>query len=148
MFLPTGEATEAVDVMQHIWSGHWPEFRSPQLKGLWLAGKTAWQNVHLQSGQNYPARVLAQSPAGSALAYAWEIMEESGAKSTGGDFESPPQSLPGLVSAGAAEVQVKAPAKPGAYRLFVYARDGHDEAAYANIPFYVDAKAPAVAAQP
>src|ERR1035437_993885 len=34
-----------------------------------------------------------------------------------------------------AEAQVKAPAKPGPYRLFVYALDGHGKAAYSNISF-------------
>jgi len=44
------------------------------------------------------------------LIYSFEIMEESGAQSTGGDFESVPRRLPGLVSNGAAgEAQVKAP---------------------------------------
>ena len=76
-------------------------------------------------------------------------MEESGAQSTGGDFESQPQRLPGLVSPEAAgEAQVKAPAKPGAYRLFAYVLNGHDRAAYANIPFFVDAKTSTVASQP
>ena len=148
MFLPTGEATETVDLMQYIWTGNWPEFRSPQLKGFWLDGKTAQQSVHLNAGQNYSAKVLAQSSGKIPLKYSWEIMEESSAKSTGGDFESQPQSLAGLVSAGAtAEAQITAPAKPGAYRLFVYALDNHGKAAYANIPFYVDAKISNVAAQ-
>jgi len=148
MFLANGAATETVDVMQYLWTGHWPEFRSPQMKGLWLDGKTARQNIHLNAGQNYAAKVLTQSPADSSLRYSWEIMEESGAKTTGGDFESQPQRLPGLVSEGGTEAQVKAPAKPGAYRLFVYVLDGHDQAAYANIPFYVDAKNATIAAQP
>ena len=149
MFLPSGEATETVDVMQFVWTGRWPEFRSPQLKGLWLDGKTAQQSVRLSAGQSYPAKVLAQSPANAALTYSWDIMEESGAQSTGGDFESQPQRLHGLVSPGAAgEAQVKAPAKPGAYRLFAYVLNGHDRAAYANIPFYVDAKTSTVASQP
>lgn len=149
MFLPSGEGTETVDVMQNIWTGRWPEFRSPQLKNFSLAGKTSHQNVHLNAGQDYTAKVLAQSPDNAALTYVWEIMEESGAKSTGGDFESQPQHLPGLVSGDTAGgAQVKAPAKPGAYRLFVYALNGHDKAAYANIPFFVDATTSTVAAQP
>ncbi len=148
MFLSTGEGTEAVDVMQHLWTGNWPELRSPQLKGFWLDGKTARQNVHLNAGQDYAAKVRAQSPAEPVLKYSWEILEESSAQTTGGDFESRPQSLPGLIAPGAAaEARVKAPAKPGAYRLFVYALDGHGNAAYANIPFYVDANNTTVAAQ-
>jgi hypothetical protein len=149
MFLPSGEATEAVDVMEYVWTGRWPEVRSPQLKGLWLDGKTAEQNVRLSPGQNYPARVLAQTSAAVSLTYTFEIMEESGAQSTGGDFESAPRRLPGLVSSGAlGEAQVKAPAKPGAYRLFAYVFNGRGKAAYGNIPFYVDAKTSAVASRP
>ena len=149
MFLPTGEATETVDVMQHLWTGSWPAFRSPQIKSVSLDGKTARQNIHLNAGQSYAAKVLAQPPADASLKYSWEIMEESSAQTTGGDFESRPQTLPGLVADGAAAAaHLKAPAKPGAYRLFVYVLDTHGKAAYANIPFYVDAKPATVAAQP
>jgi len=65
------------------------------------------------------------------------------AQSIGGDFESQPEDLPGLVSENSAGgAQINAPAKPGAYRLFVYALDNHGKGAYANIPFYVDTKSP------
>jgi hypothetical protein len=149
MFLADGETTEAVDVMQFVWTGHWPEIRCPQLKGLWLDGKTACQNVHLTSGQSCTAKVVVQSPGKSPLTYSWEIMEESDAHSTGGDFESRPRSLPGLVSPGAdGEARLKAPGKPGAYRLFAYVHDNNGRAAYANIPFYADAKTASVAARP
>ena len=147
MFLPSGETTESVDAMQYAWTGHWPEFRSPQLKGLWLDGKTARENVRLSAGQNCTAKVLAESPVSAALVYRWEILEESAAQSVGGDRESQPERLAGLVSEGAgAEANIKAPAKPGAYRLFVYASDGRGKAAYANIPFFVDGKTAALAA--
>lgn len=146
MFLPSGEETEPVDVMEYLWTGRWPAFRSPQMKGFWLDGKTAWQNIHLAAGQNYPVKILARSAVDAPLIYSLEIMPESDATSEGGDFEVRPQSLPGLVfPVTAGDGQVKAPAKPGAYRLFAYVRDHHDKAAYANIPFYVDAKTSAVA---
>lgn len=149
MFLASGEATETVDVMEYIWTGRWPEFRSPQLKGFWLDGKTAPQNVRLSPGQNYAAKVQAQTAGAALLTYSFEIMEESAAKSTGGDFESQPQRLSGLVSAGASgEAKVKAPTKPGAYRLFAYVFNGHGQAAYGNIPFYVDVKTSSVASRP
>jgi len=149
MFLPTGEATETVDVLQYLWTGRWPEFRSPQLKSFTLDGKTAPQSVKLNPEQSYPAKILAKSPSNSPLTYNWEIMEESGAQSTGGDFEAPPQRLPGLVTAGVAgEATIKAPTKPGAYRLFAYVLDAHGKAAHANIPFYVEAKPSTVALRP
>jgi len=148
MFLASGEETETVDVLQHLWTGQWPQVRCPQLKGFTLDGKTASQNVRLKPGQSYSAKVVAESPARLPLNYSWEIMEESAEQTTGGDFEFTPPRLPNLVSNGAAgAAEVKAPEKPGAYRLFVYASDGQGKAAYANIPFYVDGKASTVASQ-
>ena len=100
-----------------------------------------------------PARVTRQKfwcnhPLMSKLTYVWEIMEESDAQSTGGDSESQPRRLPGLVSSKSpGTAQVKAPKKTGAYRLFVYALDNHGKAAYANIPFFVDAGTSPVAAK-
>jgi len=149
MFLPSHEATETVDVMQYLWTGAWPEFRCPRMKGFWLNEKTANENVRLTAGQGYAAKVIVQSAPGATLKYVWEIMEESSAQSVGGDSEAPPRRFPGLVSPtspGAAEV--KAPEKTGAYRLFVYALDEHGKAAYANIPFFVDARTSAAVTKP
>lgn len=149
MFLASGEATEAVDVMQHLWTGEWPAHRSPEVKGFWLDGKTAYQNVRLTADKSFFSRVRAVSPSGNdALTYRWEVRPESTATSVGGDFEAAPKPIPGLVIPGKpGEAEVKAPAKPGAYRLFVYVLNGHDRAGYANIPFYVDAKGDTVAAR-
>ena len=149
MFLESGEETETVDVLHRLWTGQWPEFRCPQLKDFTLDGKTAQQNVRLKAGASYAARLLAQSPSQAPLTYSWEVMEESGAQSTGGDFEPVPQRLPGLVAPGAADqAQIKAPSKPGAYRLFIYVLDSHGKAAHANIPFFVDEKASGVVTSP
>jgi hypothetical protein len=140
VFLASGEQTESVDVLQHLWSGHWPTNRSPEIQGAWLNGETARQSVHLKPGAAYTAKVLANDPDKDALAYSWEIMKESSATSVGGDFESKPASLPGLIqNPAASEVTLAAPQQPGAYRLFAYIRDGHGHAAHVNIPFYVDA---------
>ena len=148
MFLASGESTETVDVMEHLWTGRWPENRSPHIEGIWLNGKTAEQNVHLSAGQRYPVKVEARPDSITPFKYTFEIMEESDAKTVGGDFEAQPQPLAGLVTINAAgEAHVKAPAKPGAYRLFVYVFNGHGKAAYGNIPFYVDVKNPSVVSQ-
>ena len=66
-------------------------------------------------------------------------MEESTDLKWGGDFESKPRALPDCIAEpNKTEVVLKAPAKPGAYRLFVYVLDGKGHAAHVNIPFYVD----------
>jgi hypothetical protein len=139
MFLSSGEETAPVDVMHHIWTGSWPANRCPRLEGTWLDGKTALQDVHLYSGQTYNAKVAASDSDQDALTYRWEVMHESTETKVGGDAESKPAPLPGLIADPAASnISLKAPDKPGAYRLFTYVFDGHGHAAHANIPFYVD----------
>jgi hypothetical protein len=139
MFLASGEETATVDALHYIWTGQWPANLSPRIQGAWLDGKTARQNIHLKAGQTCPAKVVVVDADGDTLSYRWEVMEESAASTTGGDAESIPNVVPGLIEAGrAGNVVLTAPAGSGAYRLFAYAMDGKGHAAHVNIPFYVD----------
>ncbi len=138
MFLENGEETATVDVLHRAWNGEWPQNRSPHLAGAWLEGKTASQNVRLKPGQTCTAKVQASDPDQDPLHYSWEVLEESTDLKWGGDFETKPKCLPELIAEPRkSEVNLKAPSKPGAYRLFVYVFDGHGHAAHANIPFQV-----------
>jgi len=47
-FTEDDKATESVDVMQYLWTGEWPENRSPQIKSFLLDGKDAYSSVTLQ----------------------------------------------------------------------------------------------------
>jgi hypothetical protein len=60
--------------------------------------------------------------------------------SEGGDFEARPKPVENafLTSANGGQASLKAPKKEGAYRLFVYVTDGHNNVATANLPFYVN----------
>lgn len=142
MFLESGEETATVDVLHYFWNGAWPTNRSPRLEQAQLAGKTAAENIHLKPGESCTAEVRVTDPDQDPLAYSWELLEESTDLKWGGDFETKPKALPQcLTSAYAARVALKAPERPGAYRLFAYVRDGQGHAAHANIPFKVDAPA-------
>jgi hypothetical protein len=139
MFMPTGEKTESVDVMQYLWTGEWPENRAPRIERPTLDGQTATDDVTLQPGQTVPAEVVATDPEGDTLRYEWEVREESQAQTEGGDDEEVPALIEGAVDpSDAAQVTVTTPTEPGAYRLFVNVYDGNNSAAHANIPFYVD----------
>lgn len=139
MFLESGEETATVDALHYIWTGKWPTNRSPRLEGAWLDGKTALQNVHLKANQTYLAKVSASDPDNDPLSYAWEVLEEATDLKWGGDFESKPKAVPDLiVDSTKCQITLRTPAKPGAYRLFAYVRDGKGHAAHANIPFFVD----------
>jgi hypothetical protein len=145
VFLDSGEQTESVEILQHLWSDKWPSNRCPEIVGASLNGETAHQSVHLRPGAPYPAKVSANDPDNDPLVYSWEVLGESAATTVGGDFETKPKSLPGVIqNPSTNEILLNAPSQPGAYRLFAYVRDGKGHAAHVNIPFYVD---PPTAAQ-
>jgi hypothetical protein len=142
MFLGTGEETAPVDVMHYLWTGAWPANRSPRLEGAWLDGKTANQNIRLKPGQTYVAKVQASDPDQDPLTYFWDVMEESTEHKTGGDAESKPRQLSGLIEdPKRSEIALNSPTQPGAYRMYAYVFDGKGHAAHVNIPFYVDSPA-------
>jgi hypothetical protein len=138
VYLSSGEETETVDVLEHFWTGQWPDNRSPTVKSMTLAGKHATDNITLQAGQSYPAVFNAADPESDILSYRWEVRIESSSTDIGGDHEETPQVISGLIENGqTATVTLRTALKRGAYRLFVYAFDDHNHAAHANIPFYV-----------
>jgi hypothetical protein len=138
MFTESGEETEAVDAMHLYWNGEWPANRSPVLSSIRFDSQSAMQSVVLEAGQTYLAEVEVADPDGDALSYHWEVKPESTDKQVGGDFEHTIDSLEGVIDSPAtAKTNVTVPDVPGAYRLFVYAYDGNNHAAHANIPFLV-----------
>ena len=138
MFLEDGTETEAIDVMEFVWTGAWPENRSPQIQSMTLDARRAEQDIKLAPGGTFTATVKATDPNGDKLSYRWEVMQESNATQTGGDLEEVPQVIPGLISqADSGQIQLTAPKQSGAYRLFVYVYDGKGHAGHANIPFFV-----------
>jgi hypothetical protein len=141
IFTEDGQESEVVDLMQYLWTGRWPKNRAPHISELRLDGKLASDVVYLQAGKTYPALATVADPDKDALSYRWELLPESTDLKNGGDRESRPTALPGLLKpAGGSQPQLQAPAQPGAYRLFVYATDGHGNVATGNVPFYVKEK--------
>ena len=139
LFTEKGEETEVMDVMQYLWSGTWPHNQAPHLYSLQLAGKKAVQNVYLKAGGSYPVLAVVIDPDGDNLTYRWELLPEPTQVGEGGDFEARPKPVADAfpTSTGKGQASLKAPQKTGAYRLFVYVTDGHNNVATANLPFYV-----------
>ncbi|MBT9392676.1 hypothetical protein KLP40_05825 [Hymenobacter sp. NST-14] len=138
IFTEDGKESEVVDVMQYLWSGQWPANRAPHLADFRLNNQPATAGIYLQPGKTYPAVVTVTDPDQDPLTYRWELLPESTDLKSGGDRESRPVAVPGRIPARAgAQTTLKAPAKEGAYRLFIYTYDGHDNVAVANIPFFV-----------
>ena len=139
IFMENGNETEAVDVMHFLWNRSWPENRSPKIEDFTLNGKTAYQNVSLQSGETYTSIANINDEDHDSLEYIWDIMPESTDLKEGGDHEKRPKSIKGLfLEKNSGKLIFKTPETTGAYRLFVYANDGNKHTATANIPFYVN----------
>lgn len=138
IFLEDGKETESVDVMHYIWNGKWPSNRTPIIIDYKLDGKTALDNVLLNEEGQYVAQIEVMDFENDAIVYDWEIMPESTDLKDGGDLEERPEPIKDLIiSQKINKVTFKAPTK-GVYRLFVYASDGNNQAATANIPFMVE----------
>ncbi len=138
LFTEEGEETEAIDVMHKMWTGKWPDNRVPRLVSALLDGKERFDNIYLEPGEDYRAEILAVDPDDDSLSYRVEILHESNDLKMGGDRESRPDSVPGLVhSAVEGRIEFTTPGQEGPYRLFVYVLDHHNHAATVNFPFFV-----------
>jgi hypothetical protein len=139
VFLPNGVETEVVDVIQQNWSGKLPENKSPKIKSLLIEGKAAKDNIYLDQDNTYLAKADILEPENEPLRYEWVIMPESTTTKAGGDFEEKPEAMPELLKESKGNtLTFVTPTQPGAYRLFVYAYDQHNNAAVANTIFYVN----------
>lgn len=137
IFMENGNETESVDVMHYIWQNEWPANRSPKLVEFKLDDKTAYESIFLSLNKHYEAEVEIEDSEGDEINYFWDIKPESTDLGDGGDFESTPESLTGLIHGEGNTIDLTAPSVAGAYRLFIYADDGHGNTAHANIPFFV-----------
>lgn len=138
LFTEEGQESEVVDVMQYLWTGSWPANRAPHLSSFLLDGKKATDQVYLQPGKSYAVSTEVTDPDQDKLSYRWELLHESTDLKEGGDRESRPAAVPDRISSTReGQATLKTPEQEGAYRLFVYAYDGQNNVATANIPFYV-----------
>lgn len=134
MFLATGEKTPLVDVMTHEFSGRWPVNRSPQVWAL----KVPFALDRVAAGTEFTVSADVRDPDKDSLSYEWIVVAESADRRGGGALEKIPDSLPECtVSAEGGRAVIRTPAKPGAYRLFLYVRDAHGGGTAENVPFWV-----------
>ena len=139
MFSASGESTESIDRLHLAWKGSLPTNQSPQIADFSLLqnGKKIPENI-LASGDRYQVTANFSDPDGDKLKIDWQIISESTDVKSGGDAESAPPSIPGLIKSKQKDkMEFVAPKKEGAYRVFVFAYDRNGNMGYFNIPFYV-----------
>lgn len=139
LFTELGEKTEAINVMEYFWSGKWPQNMAPRMLDIKIEGKGGrFDNVKLNKNKTYSASFVIEHPDKQSLKVRAEILAEPTELSDGGDFEKRPETIEGLIiEAGINTIKFKTPTNKGAYRLFVYVTDQNNNAATANIPFFV-----------
>ena len=134
MFLATGEKTPLVDVMAYEFRGAWPANRSPEIVSL----KAPFAFDRVPPGVEFTVTARLHDPENDALKSEWLVIAESTDRKNGGDPEQAPDVHPEcIILADVERVVLRTPARSGAYRLFLYVRDGHGGGTTENIPFYV-----------
>ncbi len=139
-FLPGRlEPLGAIDAMAKAWTKAYPSDRAPLVKSL---TSTAAKAYVAPEGE-YTAQMEAVDPEGDQLRYSFEVRPEmKGSEGPIGAVGAEPPVIKGaIVKTTGNKVIFKAPATPGAYRLFAYARDSFSVAT-ANFPFYSKAGTP------
>jgi hypothetical protein len=138
IFTEKGEESEVVDVMQYLWTGAYPQNQAPHLYAFQLDHKRANHSIYLKPGSAYAVSAVASDPNDDALTYSWDLLPEATKVGEGGDHEDKPEALQLKFKAtGKGKITITSPEKEGAYRLFVYVKDGKNKVATGNIPFFV-----------
>ncbi len=134
MFLDSGEGLESVDVMTTFWTGR-AVARAPRVERFHCdVGQK-----EVLPGSKLRAEATVTDPNGDALAFKWVLRPEVTDTRFAGEGEQRPMAV-GLWDTGNRGVlEIEAPSKPGAYRLYMYATDGNGHAATANAPLFVQA---------
>lgn len=138
-----GEKTEVVDVMHRLWKGTWPKNRAPRITAITVGGKETTEDIVVRPNTTHRLEVSAQDPDNDTLVYAGEILPEVSVRDGTVFRQKKPKPVEdAIVFASNGVIRWKAPAKPGAYRLFVTISDGKQSVATANVPFLVSGPAP------
>lgn len=143
MFLPDGSPTGAIDSRTYAWTGDWPADRAPRIGRRKFSitaesGATPEENVFLPEAK-LRCVVNAAGPEVKRLRIKWDLrVDVSDNPGQGGGRK--PGSAPiggAALSSSGSQALIQLPAKPGNYRIFVYAHDPGGKAAAANIPVLV-----------
>ncbi len=133
-----GKQTEAVNVLQEVWSGTAPKNWAPQIDSFLLNNTLPFKSVELKKGVKTNVKLHINHKDISSLGFNWELLPESEFTKSGGDVEKRPDAMPiSMKGDNNVGYSFNAPYQKGAYRLFVYIIDKHEQVACANFPFWV-----------
>lgn len=133
MFSKDKMKTQGVYEMGKIWNKNKKEiFPGPELEYILLNGKGAAENIIMQPGKLGQVEIKLPDNKQQNLEYHWEVRKESWYAYHISEIENV-----GLFHTTGNLSTFKAPVDEGPYRVFLYATNGTEYIATANIPFYV-----------
>lgn len=143
LFSDKGEVSTAVNELEFLWTGHASKNKAPVIDSVFLQHQIKGADIYIKSGDKAEAVIYVSDPDNDPLHFSWELVPESNDIKSGGDAESRPAPVTGISGMKRGNrFRFRAPANEGAYRLFVYAYDGKNNYAYANIPLYITPREP------
>jgi hypothetical protein len=135
IFTDHGESTATKDMLHELWTGKAPPERAPDLKPL--VSTAAKKEV--APGSEFTAEAGASDPDDDELSWHWTVTPEHAGRNEQGR-ERVPAPLPEcVVKAEGSKATIRAPQKPGDYRVHLRVADSQKRAATANFPFKVAA---------
>ncbi len=131
LLLADGSATAMSDALAAAW-GRPVVAPAPVVRGIGIGADDFAPGAEISAG------IDAAAHDGKPLTTEWAVFAEATDLRKGGDAETPPARIDvRILQANATTVHFLAPAQPGAYRLFITARDRGGKVATANLPFRV-----------
>ena len=139
LFTRDGRATEAVGLLQCLWTGSFPKEPAPRVANLRLNGVDDIDSLRVKPGSSVVADFQLTRGDVSVVEVHWELAPESTDKQFGGDREKRPEPLHfDGDSLSPTHLEFTAPEEKGAYRLYVYVDGPGRTVATANFPFLVE----------
>ena len=127
-----GKTVEPADILQEKWSGKRPANRAPSIRPM--KGMPA---ATIAPGTTFSVDSGASDPDGDPLKWDWAVLPET-PRSKNGKPPGMPAPIEGIiVSTSTSHAELKAPEKPGSYRLYLWVSDDKNHAATVNAPFEV-----------
>lgn len=139
LFDKEGNKSAAVNVMQYLWTGHWPAQKVPGIKYMLVDKKGAKDNLLYNPGAVINAQVfLKDTTANSNLRFEWFVQPEDWFRVKHYYNQKEKQSLSELaISEKKDHFAFHAPENEGPYRVYVKVYNDKGYFATCNTPFYV-----------
>lgn len=139
MFDKFGNKSQAVNVMQYLWRGKWPEHQAPNINYMLVDGKGARDNLIYRPNTVINAKVwMKDTTLNKELRFEWYVQPEDWFMVHNFYNQKPRQSIDSLfVSQKSESAVLHVPATEGPYRLYVNIYNPNGYFATCNTPFYV-----------